>query len=143
MLYSINFRSLAPAENKAKRLSLVSHTTKTIHHRHHHHHLKVFYLKCCILNNILILNILWLQMTSSKFFVENNFTKYDSWKSLRQFLLLSENFERYFFHLFLVLQTNKDRFTIKIIKERTWSVWVIYHLMKGLYNIIIYVYSSQ
>lgn len=58
-------------------------------------------------------------MTSSKFFVENNFTKYDSWKSLRQFLLLGENFERYFFHLFLVLQTNKDRFTIKIIKERT------------------------
>lgn len=57
-------------------------------------------------------------MTSSKLFIENNFTKHDSWKSVTQFLLLSESFELYFFHLFLVLQTNKDRFAIKIIKER-------------------------
>ena len=27
-----------PPGNKAKRLSLVNRTTKTIHHRHHHHH---------------------------------------------------------------------------------------------------------
>ena len=26
------------AGNKAKHLSLVNHTTKTIHHHHHHHH---------------------------------------------------------------------------------------------------------
>ena len=26
------------AGNKAKCLSLVNHTTKTIHHHHHHHH---------------------------------------------------------------------------------------------------------
>ena len=26
------------AGNKAKRLSSVNHTTKTIHHHHHHHH---------------------------------------------------------------------------------------------------------
>ena len=29
---------MVPAGNKAKRLSSVSHTTKTIHHHHHHHH---------------------------------------------------------------------------------------------------------
>ena len=28
---------MVPAGNKAKRLSSVSHTTKTIHHHHHHH----------------------------------------------------------------------------------------------------------
>ena len=27
-----------PAGNKAKRLSLVNHTTKAVHHHHHHHH---------------------------------------------------------------------------------------------------------
>ena len=29
---------MVPAGNKAKRLSLVNHTKKTIHHLHHHHH---------------------------------------------------------------------------------------------------------
>ena len=29
---------MVPARNKAKRLSLVNHTTKTIYHHHHHHH---------------------------------------------------------------------------------------------------------
>ena len=29
---------MVPAGNKAKRLLLVNHTTKTIHHHHHHHH---------------------------------------------------------------------------------------------------------
>ena len=29
---------VAPAGNKAKRLSSVSHITKTTHHHHHHHH---------------------------------------------------------------------------------------------------------
>ena len=29
---------MVPAGNKAKRLSLVNHTTKTIHHHHHDHH---------------------------------------------------------------------------------------------------------
>ena len=29
---------MVPAGNKAKRLSSVSHTTKTLHHHHHHHH---------------------------------------------------------------------------------------------------------
>ena len=29
---------MIPAGNKAKRLSSVNHTTKTIHHHHHHHH---------------------------------------------------------------------------------------------------------
>ena len=29
---------MVPAGNKAKRLSSVNHTTKTIHHHHHHHH---------------------------------------------------------------------------------------------------------
>ena len=28
---------MVPAGNKAKSLSSVSHTTKTIHHHHHHH----------------------------------------------------------------------------------------------------------
>ena len=28
---------MVPAGNKAKRLSSVNHTMKTIHHRHHHH----------------------------------------------------------------------------------------------------------
>ena len=32
------FLAMAPAGNKAKRLSLVNHTTKTIYHHHHHHH---------------------------------------------------------------------------------------------------------
>ena len=30
--------TMVPARNKAKRLSSVNHTTKTIHHHHHHHH---------------------------------------------------------------------------------------------------------
>ena len=30
--------TMIPAGNKAKRLSSVNHTTKTIHHHHHHHH---------------------------------------------------------------------------------------------------------
>ena len=30
--------TMVPAGNKAKRLSSVNHTTKTIHHHHHHHH---------------------------------------------------------------------------------------------------------
>ena len=30
--------TMAPARYKAKRLSSVNHTTKTIHHHHHHHH---------------------------------------------------------------------------------------------------------
>ena len=30
--------TMAPAGNKAKRLSSVNHTTKTIHHHHHYHH---------------------------------------------------------------------------------------------------------
>ena len=30
--------TMAPAENKAKRFSLVNHTTKAIHHHHYHHH---------------------------------------------------------------------------------------------------------
>ena len=29
---------MVPPGNKAKRLSLVNRTTKTIHHHHHHHH---------------------------------------------------------------------------------------------------------
>ena len=29
---------MVPAGNKANHLSLVNHTTKTIHHHHHHHH---------------------------------------------------------------------------------------------------------
>ena len=29
---------MVPAENKAKRLSSVNHTARTIHHHHHHHH---------------------------------------------------------------------------------------------------------
>ena len=29
---------MVPAGNKSKRLSLVNHTTKTIHRHHHHHH---------------------------------------------------------------------------------------------------------
>ena len=29
---------IVPAGNKAKRFSLVYHTTRTIHHHHHHHH---------------------------------------------------------------------------------------------------------
>ena len=29
---------MVPAGNKAKRLSLVNHTAKTIHHHHYHHH---------------------------------------------------------------------------------------------------------
>ena len=29
---------MVPAENKAKRLSSVNHTAKTIHHHHHHHY---------------------------------------------------------------------------------------------------------
>ena len=29
---------MIPAGKKAKRLSLVNHTTKAIHHHHHHHH---------------------------------------------------------------------------------------------------------
>ena len=33
---------MVPTGNKAKRLSSVNHTTKTIHdHHHHHHHLYV------------------------------------------------------------------------------------------------------
>ena len=30
--------TMVPAENKAKRLSSVNHTARTIHHHHHHHH---------------------------------------------------------------------------------------------------------
>ena len=30
--------AMVPAGNKAKRLPLVNHTTKTIHHHHNHHH---------------------------------------------------------------------------------------------------------
>ena len=30
--------TMVPAGNKAKRLSSVNHTTKTIHHHHQHHH---------------------------------------------------------------------------------------------------------
>ena len=30
--------TMVPAGNKAKRLSSVNHTTKTIHHHYHHHH---------------------------------------------------------------------------------------------------------
>ena len=30
--------TMVPAEKKAKDLSSVNHTTKTIHHHHHHHH---------------------------------------------------------------------------------------------------------
>ena len=30
--------TMVPAGNKGERLSLVNHTTKTIHHHHHHHH---------------------------------------------------------------------------------------------------------
>ena len=30
--------TMVPAGNKAKRLSLVNQTTKTIHYHHHHHH---------------------------------------------------------------------------------------------------------
>ena len=33
---------MVPAGNKAKRLSSVNHTTKTIHHHHHHHHTRDF-----------------------------------------------------------------------------------------------------
>ena len=29
---------MVPARNKAKHLSSVNHTTKTINHHHHHHH---------------------------------------------------------------------------------------------------------
>ena len=35
-------RDMVSAGNKAKRLSSVNHTTKTInHHHHHHHHFKI------------------------------------------------------------------------------------------------------
>ena len=38
------------AGNKAKRLSLVNHTTKTIHHHHHHHQPMLLQIyRCCIL----------------------------------------------------------------------------------------------
>ena len=33
--------TMVPAGNKAKRLSSVNHTTKTIHDHHHHHHHEV------------------------------------------------------------------------------------------------------
>ena len=48
---------MVPAGNKAKRISSVNHTTKTIHHHHHHHNIakenkteifpNIFY--CCYL----------------------------------------------------------------------------------------------
>ena len=33
----VRISTVVPAGNKAKRLSSVNHTTKTIHHHHHHH----------------------------------------------------------------------------------------------------------
>ena len=39
--------------------------------------------------------------------VENIITKYDSWRSSRQFLSLGRKFRRYFFHFF-VFQTSRD-----------------------------------
>ena len=41
---------VVPAGNKAKRLSLVNHTTKTIHDHHHHHHHHYHHIRnisCC------------------------------------------------------------------------------------------------
>ena len=43
---------MVPGGNKVKRLSLVSHTTKTIHHHHHHHQIIsciVFYIMSYII----------------------------------------------------------------------------------------------
>ena len=34
----VRISDMVPAGNKAKRLSSINHTTKTIHHHHHHHH---------------------------------------------------------------------------------------------------------
>ena len=36
--FQILLAAVVATENKAKRLSSVNHTTKTIHHHHHHHH---------------------------------------------------------------------------------------------------------
>ena len=45
---------MVPAGNKAKRLSSVNHTTKTIHHHLHHHHVnKNFSQDVSVSNNIL------------------------------------------------------------------------------------------
>ena len=63
-------------------------------------------------------------MTSSKFFAEFIFTKYDSWRHLVQFLSLGQKFGREFFHIFLVFQTSKDRFSAKMMKE-----WNFIHLV--------------
>ena len=46
---------MVPAGNKAKRLSSVNHTTKTIHHHHHlhHHTLLIIILSALIaINNV-------------------------------------------------------------------------------------------
>ena len=37
---------MVSAENKAKRLLSVNHTTKTIHHHHHRHHQAPFHPMC-------------------------------------------------------------------------------------------------
>ena len=37
---------MVPTGNKAKPLSLVNHTTKTIHHLHHHHHQPLSFWLC-------------------------------------------------------------------------------------------------
>ena len=51
---------MVPAGNKAKRLSWVNHTTKTIHHNHRHlhyrHHLRIFglkFAKCIVMYEII------------------------------------------------------------------------------------------
>ena len=62
-----------------------------------------------ILTNLLILKDLWLQMTflSCKLSAENNFTKYDFWRSVGQFLSSHQKFGRYVFTLFYHFEIEK------------------------------------
>ena len=61
---------MVPAGNKAKSLSPVNHTTKTIHHHHHHHH-----HHHQIYPNASIYNIKNKDTLQEKFFLEENLSK--------------------------------------------------------------------
>ena len=49
--------TMVPAGNKAKRLSSVNHTTKTIRHHHHHHHQAFFNSKFWSRKNAIVYSV--------------------------------------------------------------------------------------
>lgn len=75
-----------------------------------------------------------------KFSILNSLLILKNFMALNNFFILKTVFEASKSVIFLVFQSSKDRFAMKMVKEL--SILLIYHLMKDFQNITIFLRQS-